>query len=144
MTESTTMPAYEKPLPAPDLDTQPFWDYCKQHELRAQRCSACGTFRWPPRGLCPECHSWDYEWVKLPDTGKVYSFVVPHYVSVPAFQPDAPYVIAHITIDGTDERVRITSNVIDIPWEEVKVGMPVHVVWEDVTPEFTLPKFRPA
>jgi hypothetical protein len=134
---------YMKPLPSPDLDTQPFWDYCKQHELRAQRCSDCGTFRWPPRGLCPQCHSWDFEWVKLPGTGRVYSFVVPHYVAVPAFLLDAPYVIAHITIDDTDDRVRLTSNVMGCPWEDVRVGMAVQVVFEDVTPEFTLPKFQP-
>lgn len=138
-----TTVGYEKPLPAPDVDTQPFWVACKEHELRAQRCSQCGTFRWPPRQLCPHCHSWDHEWVKLGGTGTVYSYVVVHHVTVPAFQGDAPYVIAHITIDGTDERVRIMRNVIDIPWEQVKVGIPVRVVFEDVTPDITLPKFRP-
>jgi uncharacterized protein len=134
---------YAKPLPAPDLDTRPFWEYCKAHELRAQRCSGCGAFRWPPRELCPNCRTWDYEWVPLAGKGRVYSFVVPHHVTVPAFQPDAPYVIAHITIDGTDDCVRITSNVIDCPWEDVKVGMPVEVIFEDVTEDVTLPKFRP-
>lgn len=135
---------YAKPLPAPDLDTQEFWDGCKEHELRAQRCTACATFRWPPQGICPECYSWDFEWVKLPETGKLYSYVVVHYVAVPAFADDVPYVVAHITIDGTDDRVRITSNVVGCPWEEVRVGMPVRVFFEDVTPEFALPKFRPA
>ncbi len=135
---------YEKPVPSPDPDTRPFWDACKEHELRAQRCSACGRFRWPPQGVCPSCYSWDYEWTKLPETGKVVSFVVVHYVSVPAFAEDAPYAIANIAIDGTDDKVQLTSNVIDIPWEEVKVGMPVRVLFEDVTPDCTLPKFRPA
>lgn len=138
------MVAYEKPLPVPDMDTQPFWDACKEHELRAQRCSTCGNFRWPPRRLCLDCHSWDSEWVKLGEAGTVYSFVVVHHVTVPSFQPDAPYVVANITIDGTDERVRILSNVVDTPWEQVKIGMPVQVIFDDVTPEITLPKFRPA
>jgi uncharacterized OB-fold protein len=70
--------------------------------------------------------------------------VVVHYVAIAAFLPDVPYVIAHITIDGTDERVRLVSNVIGCFWQEVKVGMPVRVVFDDVTPEITLPKFRPA
>lgn len=134
---------YTKPLPAPDPDSQPFWEGCKAHELRAQHCSACGHFRWPPQSFCPDCYSWDFEWVKLAETGTIYTFVAPHYVSVPAFQEDSPYVIAHVTIDGTDERVRIVSNVIDCPWEDVKVGMRVRVVFEAVTPEMTLPKFRP-
>jgi len=40
--------------------------------------------------------------------------------------------------------VRLVSNVIDCPWQEVRVGMPVRVQFEDVTAEVTLPKFNPA
>ena len=143
MTESATM-TYAKPLPAPNRDTQPFWDACHNHELRAQRCSACGRFRWPPQGVCPACYSWDFEWTRLPDTATIESYVVVHYVSLPAFADDVPYVVAQIIIDGTEGHVILTSNVVDHPWEEVRVGMPLRVVWDDVTPEFTLPKFRPA
>jgi uncharacterized OB-fold protein len=81
--------------------------------------------------------------VKLLETGTIVSYVVVHYVSVPAFAEDVPYAIAHIAIDGTDGNVELTSNVIDIPWEQIDIGMPVRVVFEDVTPEVTLPKFRP-
>ncbi len=63
---------------------------------------------------------------------------------VTAFQPDLPYVVAHIAIDGTDGRVEIVSNVIGCPWQDVKVGMAVKAVFEDVTPEVTLAKFEPA
>ena len=135
---------YAKPLPAPDADTRPYWEACKAHELRAQRCSSCGTFRWPPRGLCPNCRSWESTWEKLPGTGIVSSYVVVHHVVVPAFADDAPYVLAQVTLDGTDGLVRMTSNVIDCPWEDVRVGMPVTVAFDDVTEEFALPKFRPA
>ncbi len=137
------MTEYAKPLPAPNPDTKPFWDACKDHELRAQQCAACSRFRWPPQGVCPSCYSWDFEWAKLGETGTVCSFVVVHYVSVPAFADDIPYVVAQITMDGTDNQVILTSNVIDCPWETVKVGMAVRVVYDDVTPEYTLPKFRP-
>ncbi len=135
---------YAKPLPVPDLDTQGFWDGCQQHEVRAQRCASCGIFRWPPHGICPECHSWDFEWTKLAETGKVYSYVVVHHATAPAFAGEAPYVVATIMMDGTGDRVRLMSNVVGCPWEEVRVGMPVRVSFEDVTPEVTLPKFRPA
>jgi uncharacterized OB-fold protein len=137
------MSGYSKPLPAPSPETQPFWDACKAHEFRAQQCSSCGAFRWPPAGLCPQCRSWDFEWTTLPGTGRVYSFVAVHYVSVQAFFDDVPYVIANICMDGTDENVIFLSNVIGIPWEQVKVGMPVKVLFDDVTKEITLPKFKP-
>ena len=133
---------YDKPLPLPDADSRPFWDACRKHELRAQRCTACGLFRWPPQGLCPGCHRWNDDWVLLPGTGTVLSYVVAHYVAVAAFAPDLPYVIAQITLDGTDGRVVLTSNVVGCPWEEVAVGLPVQVAFDDVTADCTLPKFR--
>ena len=134
---------YLKPLPVPDPDTTPFWEGCKEHVLQAQQCSACGAFRWPPRGLCHRCRSWDFRWVASKGTGTVSSYVVAHYVVAPAFADDAPYVIAQVTLDDMDGAVRLTSNIIDCPWEDARVGMAVEVVFEDVTPEFTLPKFRP-
>lgn len=120
------METYAKPLPQTDIDTQPFWDGCKRHELTSQQCQSCNEYRWPPQPFCPHCYSWDYAWTKLRDTGKVTTFVVVHYAAVTAFQPDLPYVVAHVVIDGTNDRVEICSNVIGCPWEEVKVGMCWH------------------
>ena len=137
------MVQYAKPLPTLDAHSRPFWEACKGHELRAQRCTGCGKFRWPPIPLCPYCRSWGFEWIELPGSGHVASYVVVHYSAVPVFAAEMPYVVAHITMDGTDGAVKLTSNVVDCPWEEVRVGMPVVVVFEDVTPEVSLPKFRP-
>jgi len=133
-----------KPAPVPDHDTQPFWDACKEHELRAQQCTGCGRFRWPPQGFCPGCHSWDYEWRLLAGGGRVVSFSVVHHSAVPSFKEDLPYVVALIALDGTDNRVQLTSNVVGCAWEDVEVGMRVQVVFNDVSPEATLPQFRPA
>jgi uncharacterized OB-fold protein len=138
------MADYAKPLPAPDQDTAAYWEGTKAHELRAQRCSGCGKFRWPPQGFCPHCSSWDFTWTKLAETGKVVSYVVVHQATNPVFAQDVPYAIAQVAIDGTNDAVILTTNVIDCPWEDVKVGMPVRALYDDVTPEITLPKFRPA
>jgi len=135
---------YAKILPVPDPDSRAFWDACKQHQLKAQRCSKCGRFRWPPNSVCPGCFSWDFEWVQLSGRGVVESFVVPHDVRAPGFKDEAPYVVAHIVMDGTDGNVRITSNVIGCSWEDVRVGMPVEVTFEDATEDITLHKFKPA
>ena len=137
------MAAYAKPLPVPDRETQPFWDFCKQHELRAQRCSACGAFRWPPRTFCPKCYSAECEWARLSGRGTVYSFSVVHHAVVAAFAGDVPYVVALVTLDGAGDLVRLLSNIVDCPWEDARVGMPVQVVFDDVTSEVTLPKFEP-
>src|SRR4051794_13315558 len=117
MSEYTT-----KPAPTPDLDTQPFWDACREHELRAQRCSSCGRFRWPPQGFCPGCYSWEHEWVSLSGRGVVKSFSVVHHSAVPSFKDDLPYVVAVIELDGTDGHVQMWSNVVGGPWQDVQVG----------------------
>ena len=41
------------------------------------------------------------------------------------------------------EGVRLVSQVLDLAPEQLRVGLPVEVVFDDVTPEVTLPKFRP-
>jgi uncharacterized OB-fold protein len=42
-----------------------------------------------------------------------------------------------------DEGVRMMSNIIGIDPEDVRVGMAVEVVFDDITPTISLPKFRP-
>jgi uncharacterized OB-fold protein len=137
------MSDYAKPLPVPDTDSAPFWDACREHRLVAQRCSDCGTWRFPPRGVCPNCSSWNAEWRELARTGTIQTFVAPHRAFTPGFADEAPYVIAHVAMDGTDERVVVVGNLVDCPWTHARVGLAVQVVFDDVTPEITLPKFEP-
>ncbi len=72
----------------------------------------------------------------------VASFVVVHRAP-PAFAADAPYVVAYVELDGSDGQVKLLSNVVGCAWQEVYIGMRVNVEFDDVTPEFSLPKFRP-
>jgi hypothetical protein len=137
------MQHYDKPLPDPDLDTRPFWDFCRKHELRAQQCTACHKFRWPPQTICPHCHGRGYEWPLLKPAGLLYSFSVVHHVTVPAFKGDVPFVNARAAIDGTDSRVVIPGILVDCPHENVRVGMKLEIFFEDVDESFSLPRFRP-
>ena len=131
---------YAKPLPAVDEDNKPFWDYCKQHELRMQKCLKCGKLHYPASMICPHCHHLESEWVKLSGKGRVYSFIVVHRVYHPGFANEVPYTVATIELE---EGTRLLSNVIRCQPKDVRVGMPVKVVFEDVTEEFSLPKFQP-
>ena len=134
------MTTYEKPLPNPPLEAMPFWDFCKKHELRMQGCSHCGYIRYPPSIVCPKCHSMEAEWVKLSGRGKVFSFATYHYVYDRAFANDIPYAVASIELE---EGPRMMSNVIGVKPEDIRPDMPVEVHFEDVTDEFSLPKFKP-
>jgi uncharacterized OB-fold protein len=81
------------------------------------------------------------DWVESSGRGWVYAFTISYQPAHPAFADDVPYVLAIIELE---EGWRMNSNVINIDPQEVKVGMRVEVVWDDVTPEFSLPKFQPS
>jgi uncharacterized OB-fold protein len=132
--------AYEKPLPKPNADDKAFWDGCKEHQLRFQKCQSCGLIRWPPSLICPNCSSQDTELVPLSGKGKVYTFVVYHQAYHPAFEKDLPYVTAVIQLE---EGPCLLSNIVGCDPKAVKCDMPVEVTWEDITEEFSLPKFKP-
>jgi len=135
------MSAYEKPLPRINDDNREFWAGCKKHELRFQKCRPCGHVRWPPSIICPRCHSRDTEWIVAGGKGRIYTFVVYHVAYHPAFEPDLPYVVATVALE---EGPHLLTNIVGCAPAEISCDMPVEVCWEDVTPEFCLPKFRPA
>lgn len=131
---------YEKPLPRIDETNRYYWEAARQHELMLQRCQECGQYRYPPGDSCPRCLSDSMVWVKASGQGTVYTWTVFHQVYHPAFAKDVPYAVVAVALE---EGPRLVTNLVDCKLEEIKVGMPVEVVFDDVTEEITLPKFRP-
>lgn len=131
---------YKKPLPRVDEESRGWWEALARHELYVQRCRDCGTLRLPPRALCTKCLSSAVEWKRATGRGTVYSFTVTHQNQAPGFRESLPYVLAIVELA---EGPRIMTNVVECPVDQVRIGMPVEVVYDDVTPEITLAKFRP-
>ena len=129
-----------KPLPQIDEQTRPFWEAARRHELVLQRCRECGSYRYPPGENCPECLSDDLEWARVSGRGTVFTWTVFHRVYHPGFVNEVPYAVVAIELE---EGPRMTSNLVDCKLEDIKIGMPVEVVFEDASDEISLPKFRP-
>ncbi len=132
--------SYGKPLPQPTPDTQPFWDGCREHRLRFQKCRQCGYIRWPPAIICPLCHSFEAEWIEASGRGKIYSFAVYHKAFHEAFEKDLPYVTAIVELE---EGPHLLSSIVGCRPEELRCELPVEVVWDNVTQDFSLPRFKP-
>ncbi|MFQ5700085.1 MAG: Zn-ribbon domain-containing OB-fold protein [Myxococcota bacterium] len=132
-----------RPLPGPDPDTAPYWEACRSHELRVQRCGACEAFRFYPGPVCPACASSESRWECVTGRGEVYSYVVVHRAMHPAFAGDVPYAVALVELEGTGG-IRLPSRLVDCPPEEVRIGMAVEVCFENASDAVTLPVFRPA
>lgn len=136
------MPAYNKPLPAPDPDSAPFWEGTRAHELRLQRCDDCGTHRYPAGPHCPACRSTRATWIRASGRGKVYSWiVVVHPVPKEVYHQEVPYAVALIDLA---EGVRMASNIVGCDPRAITADMPVEVVFDAVTADVTLPKFKQA
>jgi uncharacterized protein len=132
---------YLKPLPEADPVSAPYWDSLKAHDLRLQQCGKCGRFVFYPRGLCPHCHAEQLTWQPVSGKGSIHSFTIVYRHWNPGFAADAPYVVALVELE---EGVRLVSNLIDVEADpaRISIGAPVELVYDDVTPEVTLPKFR--
>lgn len=89
-------------------DARPYLAYCKQGELRVQRCRRCGRHIWPALPACPHDLSDDLEWVRTSNFGTISSWVVYHRVYHPEFAALVPYICANIELP---EGVRVTGNV---------------------------------
>lgn len=137
------MTEYNKPLPVPDQYTQGYWDAARRHELVMQWCPHCGIYMFPPDPMCPNCNSFDREWKRVSGRGSVYSWFVVHYATHPDFAGDVPYAVALVQLDEQED-LRIPGNIVGCRPEDIQAGMRVEVVFDDVTPEFTLPRWKPA
>jgi uncharacterized OB-fold protein len=132
--------SYEKPLPTIDAWNKPFWEATRKHELRLQSCADCGHWWYPPSRICPNCLSRDVEWKLASGLGTVWSRSRFHHLYYKAFEKDLPYNIAMVQLD---EGPMFISSV-QVPWEQLEIGMRVKVVFEDVTDEVALVRFAPA
>jgi uncharacterized OB-fold protein len=131
---------YQKPLPPISSLNQPYWDGLKNREFKLQRCDACSKVWYPPSPLCPACWSRNFTWTRLSGQGRVNSWVIFHQSYFRGYDHDVPYNVAEVELD---EGPRVLTNLVGIKNEEIRAGMPVEIVYDDVTSEITLAKFRP-
>lgn len=128
--------------PVINRDNAGFWEGVASHRLLIQRCTACDALRFPWLPGCNACASPDWDTVEASGEGTVFSHVVMHHPSFPAFSEDGeggPYAVALIELA---EGVRMVSNVIGVPCDKVRVGMPVRLEFLRTDPELVLPVFR--
>jgi uncharacterized protein len=129
----------QRPLPQPDPMTEFFWEGARNHRLLILRCEHCGRYNHWPRPICRFCHAETLVPSEVSGRGTIWSYTVVCYSYHPGMKP--PYVLAAIELDE-QPGLRMVSNVIDCGEDELAVGLPVEVVFQDVAPEVTLPLFR--
>ncbi|WP_338698259.1 bifunctional MaoC family dehydratase N-terminal/OB-fold nucleic acid binding domain-containing protein [Streptomyces sp. Q6] len=126
-----------RPRPVVNRDNAGFWEGVAEHRLLIQRCRTCETPRFPWLPGCNACGGQEWDAVEASGLGTVFSYVVMHHPPFPAFDP--PYAVGLVELA---EGVRIVSNVVGVPYDKVRIGMPVRLEFLRVDDELELPVFR--
>jgi uncharacterized protein len=113
-------------LPRLDEENTFFWTSGADGQLRFLRCNECGYFIHPPLPQCPCCVSKDIAPAVVSGKGTVHSFTVNHQ---PWDGSTEPWAIVLIEL-AEQEGLRLTSNMVNCANEEVRIGMPVRVAFE--------------
>ena len=132
---------YLKPLPVPTKEDRPFWEALSEHRFILPQCTECGQVWFPPYLNCVDCLSLAREWIDASGTGVVDAVTVFEKPYLSSFTPDLPYNVCLIKLD---EGPRLYSNLVNIANDEIRVGMSVRIVFDDVKAGVTLPRFEPA
>ncbi|MFG2997547.1 OB-fold domain-containing protein [Streptomyces sp. NPDC048340] len=130
-------PGAQRPRPVVNRDNQGFWDGVREHKLLIQRCVDCETLRFPWLPGCNACASLRWDTVEASGSGTVFSYVVMHHPPFPAFDP--PYAVALVELA---EGVRMVTNITGVPYDKVRIGLPVQLEFLRVDEELELPVFR--
>ena len=117
-----------------------FWEGGRDGKLQFLRCTRDGTYVHPPTPFCPTCYGKDLAVEAVSGRATVATFSVNHQPWMPG--PELPYVLAIVEIDE-DPRVRLTTNIVGCEPDEVTIGMPVQVTFEEHDGEVWIPLFEP-
>ena len=135
---------YQKPLPRPQGESDVYWQKAKKHELWLRRCDECGKAYFYPRDISPCCFSKRTSWMKASRRATLHTYAIANRAPSPEFAADVPYVPAIVDLE---EGPRMATNIVGIGEpapENLRIGMPLVVTFEDVSDTIALPKFRPA
>lgn len=133
---------YAKPIPLKTIDNAPYWDAADRHELVLQKCTSCNTYAHAGPGGCAHCGSQELVWENQGTdiSGTIYTYVVSYRPFLPGFENDVPLVIAVVELDHLPD-VKIIGNVLGATAEQLDIGTPVKMVWQDITEDRALPQW---
>ena len=101
----------------------------QRYRLESTMCGNCDTYFFPPRNFCPTCRrKSDIKPYAASGKGKIYSYSIVH-VAQEGFELEVPYVLAIIELD---EGAKLTAQLCDVDSEDVRIGLPVEVMFRKV------------
>lgn len=135
------MSAKLPPLPVPDDLSRPYWEAAREGRLALQRCGQCRRFQHPPEIVCLACGHEDLAFEPVSGRGVIHAHSVMYDRRVYGFEDRIPYV--NVVVELEEQPLLTTvANLVDAEPSQLKIGLPVEVVFERLTDDVTLPQFR--
>jgi hypothetical protein len=100
-----------------------FYKNINQGKLSGAKCLKCGKMHLPPRPLCSECFSKDFEWSDIPTSGRLLTYTIIH-IAPTQFQSMAPYATGIVQLK---DDLKLPGMIRGAPLEEIEVGMELEV-----------------
>ena len=126
--------------PPASEEAAPFWDATREQRFVLPWCTECDAAIWYPRAVCPRCLGDAVEWREDAGGGTVYAASIQAKPGQGRDAEDGPYVVVLVDLDAG---VRMMSNVVGCPPDDVTAGTRVQVAWEPLSDGRHLPVFRP-
>ena len=117
------------PLPEPTPVSQPFWDALGEHRIRIQYSPSSGRYIFYPRTLAPGTLADDLEWRDIDGAGTLYTYTIARRPTGPPWAEHAPQLLAVVQWDVGP---RVSTELVDVDPDEIRVGMRVSPVFHDV------------
>ncbi|WP_313801859.1 OB-fold domain-containing protein [Sphingobium sp.] len=133
----------ERPLPLPDPLSEPFWAAARRHELHMQTCDACGRMAYPPEIACRACGGTELRFTPVSGRAALHSWTVLHDPPSPGFRDRLPVILAVVELEE-QARLLMSSDLVGIAPEALRIGLALEARFEDVTDDCTLVQFGPA
>ena len=126
-------------LPELTIANEFFWTSGNDGCLRFRQCTRCQALVHPPGPMCRHCRGTDLAVTEVSGLARLIGFTVNHRMRIPGLEP--PYVVGQVAIEE-DDRVRLTTRIVDADPDELMLGQQVRVVFEHVDDVY-LPLFTP-
>ena len=132
----------KKPVPHATETSRPFWEGLRAGEVRIQRCTDCARWVFYPRSNCPGCLGNALEWHAVSGRGELHTFTISRIPTVAMFEDEVPQLLAVVELS---EGIRLTTTLVEVAEEDIKIGMPLEPVFESIDGgEGVLLRYRPA
>jgi uncharacterized OB-fold protein len=119
-----------------------FYRNLREGRLTTTKCRTDGTLAWPPRVVCPNCHTAELDWVDLPMDGRIYAFSAVLVGAHLGMESEVPFVVG--LVDIPDVPFRLFGRIVGTPWEQCRVGQKVRAEPYDLPDGRVFYRFRTA